>query len=104
MFAGRHGVARSPGSGRLELAESQLQADHPLTARVYVNRVWQWVMGAGLVATPDDFGHLGERPTHPELLDYLASEFVRSGWSTKKLIRRLVLSQTFRQSGYVSAD
>ena len=79
--------------------ESLLQPDHPLTARVYVNRVWQWVMGAGLVATPDDFGRLGERPTHPELLDYLATEFVRAGWSTKKLIRRLVLTQTFRQVG-----
>jgi len=102
MFAGRHGVAKSLGSGRLELANALVQADHPLTARVYVNRVWHWVMGAGLVATPDDFGRLGEKPTHPELLDYLAKEFVREGWSTKKLIRRLVLTQAFRQSGIVS--
>lgn len=102
MFAGRNDVAKSGGSGRLELAESLLQPDHPLTARVYVNRVWQWVMGEGLVATPDDFGRLGERPSHPELLDYLANELVRSGWSTKKLVRRLVLTETFRQSGQVS--
>ncbi len=102
MFAGRHDVAKSAGSGRMELAESLLRPDHPLTARVYVNRVWQWIMGTGLVATPDDFGRLGEKPSHPELLDYLANEFVREGWSTKKLIRRLVLTQTFRQSGAVS--
>jgi cytochrome c553 len=104
MFADRHVVARSVGSGRLELAESLLQADHPLTARVFVNRVWQWLMGTGLVATPNDFGRLGEKPTHPELLDYLANEFIREGWSTKKLIRRLVLTETFQQSGQVSED
>ena len=83
MFAGRNDVARSAGSGRLELAESLLQPDHPLTARVYVNRVWQWMIGAGLVATPNDFGRLGEKPTHPELLDYLANELIRGDWSTK---------------------
>ena len=104
MFAGRHKVATSTGSGRLELADSLLQADHPLTARVYSNRVWQWVMGTGIVATPDDFGRLGERPTHPELLDFLSKEFVREGWSTKALVRRLVLSQTFRQSGQVNPE
>jgi len=104
MFASRNEVAKSTGSGRLELANSLVQADHPLTARVYVNRIWHWVMGSGLVATPDDFGRLGERPTHPELLDYLAGEFVREGWSTKKLIRRLVLTQTFRQAGTVTDD
>jgi len=104
MFAGRHGVAKSTGSGRLELAESLLQPDHPLTARVYANRVWQWVMGTGIVATPDDFGRLGERPTHPELLDYLANELIREGWSTKKFVRRLVLSRTFRQAGIVSDE
>jgi len=104
MFEGRHDVAKSPGSGRLELAESLVKPDHPLTARVYVNRVWQWIMGTGLVATPDDFGRLGERPSHPELLDHLAGEFIRDGWSTKRLIRRLVLTETFRQSGMVSGD
>jgi hypothetical protein len=102
MFSGKNGVAASPGSGRMELAESLLDPEHPLTSRVYVNRVWQWVFGTGIVATPDDFGRLGERPSNPELLDWLGGEFVREGWSTKALVRRLVLSQTFRQSGLVS--
>lgn len=102
MFAGKNNVAKSRGSGRLELAESLVQTEHPLTSRVYVNRVWQWIFGAGIVDTPDDFGRLGGKPSHPELLDYLAREFMREGWSTKTLVRRLVLSQTFRQSGTVS--
>ena len=102
MFEGRNSVAKSAGSGRLELADSLTRVGHPLTARVYVNRLWQWVMGSGLVATPDDFGRLGEKPTHPELLDYLANEIVREGWSTKKLIRRMVLAETFGQAGLVS--
>ena len=89
-------------TNRLALAESLLHPEHPLTARVYVNRVWQWIFGAGLVATPDDFGRLGDKPSHPELLDWLAREFIREGWSTKKLVRRLVLSQTFRQSSLVA--
>jgi hypothetical protein len=71
---------------------------------VYVNRVWQWVFGAGLVTTPDDFGRLGDQPSHPELLDWMAREFMREGWSTKTLVRRLVLSRTFRQSGAMSLD
>jgi hypothetical protein len=87
---------------RLALAESLLAPGHPLTARVYVNRVWQWIFGTGLVATPDDFGRLGDVPSHPELLDWLAREFVREGWSTKQLVRRLVQSETFRQSGTVA--
>jgi hypothetical protein len=102
MFSGKNNVAASAGSGRLELAESLLQPEHPLTSRVYVNRVWQWVFGTGLVATPDDFGRLGDKPSNPELLDWLGREFVRERWSTKALVRRLVLSQTFRQSGLVS--
>jgi hypothetical protein len=103
MFEGRNDVAQSAGSGRLELAESLLRPDHPLTSRVYVNRVWQWVFGTGIVETPDDFGRLGGKPSHPELLDYLAREFMREGWSTKTLVRRLVLSEAFRQGGTVSA-
>lgn len=104
MFSGRHAVAGSSGSGRLELAESLLQPDHPLTARVYANRVWQWIMGKGIVATPDDFGRLGEKPSHPGLLDHLAGELVRGGWSTKKLVRRLLLTMTFRQGGTAVGD
>jgi hypothetical protein len=96
IFA-RPALAPGPSSGRRALAEFVASPENPLTARVYVNRVWHWLFGAGLVTTPDDFGHLGDRPVHPELLDWLASWFVENGWSTKKLIRLLVTSQTFRQ-------
>ncbi len=102
VFAGKHRVDGTTGSGRLELAEYLGSPQNPQTARVYVNRIWQWVFGTGLLATPSDFGKLGDRPSHPELLDWLAIQFMDDGWSTKKLIRRLVLSQTFRQSGRVS--
>lgn len=84
------------GSGRRELAETITSRDNPLTSRVMVNRVWQWVFGRGLVVTPDDFGHLGEQPTHPELLDHLAQRFMDDGWSVKQLVRSLVLSRAFR--------
>lgn len=86
------------GSGRLELAEQLASSSNPLTARVYVNRVWGRLFGRALVATPDDFGVNGARPTHPELLDHLALRFMRDGWSTKRLIRALVLSRTYRQA------
>jgi len=86
------------GSGRRELAELVASPDNPLTARVMVNRAWQHVFGRGIVATADNLGLYGERPSHPELLDYLAARFVREGWSVKKLIRLLVLSNTFQQS------
>ena len=99
VFNGKHRVNDSPHSGRLELAEYLSSRHNPQTARVYVNRVWQWVFGQGIVATPDDFGQLGDQPSHPELLDWLATEFMDNRWSTKRLVRRLVLSQTFRQSG-----
>jgi hypothetical protein len=89
---------KTSGSGRLELAESIARADNPLTARVMVNRVWQHVFGEGLVRTVDDFGQNGEKPTHPELLDYLATRFVEDGWSVKRLIRALVLTRTFQLS------
>jgi hypothetical protein len=89
-------------SGRLELALSIANDSNPLTARVYVNRVWHYLFGAGLVRTVDDFGHLGERPVHPQLLDYLAVRFMRDGWSTKRLIRTLVTSSTWRQSSVPS--
>ena len=85
-------------SGRREFAMWLTSESHPLTSRVMANRVWHHVFGAGLVRTPDNFGRLGERPTHPALLDGLAVGFVRDGWSVKRLIRRLVLTETFRQS------
>jgi len=86
------------GSGRLELADWIAHRDNPLTARVAVNRVWAHLFGEGLVATGDDFGLQGQRPTHPELLDTLAVGFMEDGWSLKRLVRRLVLSRTYRQS------
>jgi len=97
--AGRRG---GRGSGRLELAQFLVDPRHALTARVYVNRLWQWVFGTGLVRTSNDFGRLGDRPSHPHLLDYLSREFIAGGWSTKRLVRRLVLSRSFRQSGRAS--
>ena len=102
VFSNQHSVGREKGSGRLELARFLVDSQHALTARVYVNRVWQWMFGSGLVRTPNDFGRLGDYPSHPQLLDYLAREFVTNGWSTKWLIRQLVLSRTFRQSGRVT--
>ena len=101
-FAGQHEVGNAAGSGRLELARYLTSGKNPQTARVYVNRVWQWMFGTGIVATPNDFGHLGDEPSHPELLDWLARQFMQENWSTKQLVRQLVLSQTFRQSGTVS--
>jgi hypothetical protein len=77
------------------------QPDHPLTARVLVNRLWQHHFGQGLVATPNDFGLHGERPSHPELLDWLACEFVNSGWSIKHIHRLIVLSSTYQQASRV---
>lgn len=84
------------GSGRLELARAIASRDNPLTARVFVNRVWQHHFGRGLVGTPSNFGLLGERPTHPELLDYLARRFIESGWSIKRLHRLIMLSATYQ--------
>lgn len=85
-------------SGRLQLAEWLTQPDHPLTARVMVNRIWRWHFGRGLVRTVDNFGKLGERPTNQALLDWLAVEFVRSGWSMKALHRQIMLSSTYQMS------
>ena len=86
------------GSGRLELAKAIASPDNPLTARVLVNRVWMYHFGAPLVRTPGDFGVRSEPPTHPELLDWLASRFVREGWSVKKLHRWIMLSSAYGQS------
>lgn len=86
------------GSGRLDLAGWLASADNPLTARVMVNRIWLHHFGNGLVKTPNDFGTRGMAPTHPELLDWLAAEFVASGWSVKAMHRRIMLSAAYRQA------
>ncbi len=88
---------------RLGLARWLIDPANPLTARVAVNRYWQNFFGQGLVTTPEDFGVQGARPTHPELLDWLATEFVRSGWDLKWICRTIVLSATYRQSSQVDA-
>ena len=85
-------------SGRQQLADWLVSRENPLTARVYVNRVWHWLFGSGIVRTVDNFGTTGELPSHPELLDHLASRFISDGWSTKKLVRHIVLSRTYRQA------
>jgi hypothetical protein len=91
-------------SGRLELAKWLTSRQNPLTARVMVNRIWRHLFGAGLVRTMDDFGATGEAPSHPELLDYLAVKFMDGGWSVKKLIKEIVMSETYRQSSSGRSD
>jgi hypothetical protein len=83
---------------RVDLAKWVVDDQNPLTARVMVNRIWQYHFGRGIVGTPNDFGRMGERPTNPELLDYLANEFVSSGWSVKHVHRLILLSNAYRQS------
>jgi hypothetical protein len=90
------------GSGRLELAQQWIAPENPLVSRVAVNRVWHHLMGRGLAATTDDFGVLGTPPTHPELLDILAQDFIERGWSVKSLIRTICLSQTYQQDSKAS--
>ncbi len=92
----------SAGSGRLELAKWLTSPTNPLTARVMVNRIWQYHFGQGLVKTPNDFGTRGQRPTHPELLDHLATEFIRGGWSIKALHRLIMNSAVYRQRSQYS--
>lgn len=101
MLAGGKTIDDDPDkklARRKALALWLSEPDHPLTARVMVNRVWHWHFGRGIVGTPNDFGRQGEEPTHPELLDWLASEFVSQGWSLKKLHRMILLSDTYQRS------
>jgi hypothetical protein len=95
---GKKVVMPEKQSGRLELARWIASAENPLTARVIVNRLWRWHFGRGIAPTPDNFGGLGEKPTHPKLLDHLARKFVESGWSVKSMHRLMMNSATYRQS------
>jgi hypothetical protein len=88
----------SDQSGRLEFAQWLTHPQHPLTSRVMVNRIWSHLFGAGLVRSMDNFGTTGESPSHPELLDYLAVQFMQNGWSIKQIVRELTLSRTYRQA------
>lgn len=98
VLAGPNRKPFQKGSGRLELAQAIASPDNPLTARVLVNRVWLHHFGAGLVKTPSDFGLRSEPPSHPELLDYLASRFLKEAWSIKKLHRLIMLSNSYQQA------
>jgi hypothetical protein len=104
VMAGGRQPQNVQGSGRLELAEWLASPENPLTARVMVNRIWQGHFGEGIVRTPDNFGRMGERPTHPELLDYLAAEFVRSGWSVKAMHRKLMLSSAYQMASTTTPE
>lgn len=104
MSDGASSVAEIPdgASGRLQLAEWIASPDNPLPARVYANRIWHYLFGRGIVASTDNFGEMGNRPTHPELLDYLANYLIENNWSTKSLIRKIVLSNTYQMSTDIS--
>jgi cytochrome c553 len=104
FFAGETQPPIREGSGRRELARWIAAKSNPLTARVIVNRVWEWHFGEGLVRTPNNFGMRSEPPSHPKLLDWLAARFVEDGWSLKKLHRRIMVSDAYRRSSVVSRD
>ncbi|HIN53635.1 MAG TPA: DUF1549 domain-containing protein [Planctomycetes bacterium] len=103
IIEGEEAVLYSNGSGRQELAESIVHPDNPLTSRVIVNRLWLHHFGRGLVTTPSNFGILGNKPSHPKLLDWLASEFVRTEWSIKKLHHTILTSATYQQNSRYDA-
>jgi len=97
-------VGDTPGGDRLDLARRLLDPSCPLLPRVMVNRIWQHHFGEGIVRSVDDFGALGQRPTHPELLDFLAAEFVRQGWSVKKMHRLMLLSSAYQMASTSGAE
>jgi hypothetical protein len=97
-IAGDEPMPIASGSGRLELAKQINDPANPLTSRVIVNRIWHYLIGRGIVPTTDDFGVLGQRPTHPELLDHLATRFVQDGRDIKQMIRTIALSRTYQMS------
>ncbi len=99
LFGGLDRPRIKDGSGRRELADWVASRDNPLTARVIVNRMWQWHFGTGLVRTPNNFGVMSEPPSHPALLDWLTARFIEDGWSLKSLHRRIVLSEAYRRGG-----
>ena len=96
-------LPNSSRSGRLQLAQWLTRRDHPLTSRVMSNRIWRWHFGSGIVASTDNFGKLGERPSHPKLLDWLSLRFVESGWSVKQMHRLIMLTNTYQMSSKYSA-
>jgi hypothetical protein len=104
ILAGERQTPIRDGSGRLELARWLVSPGHPLTARVMVNRIWQHHFGQGIVRSPSNFGKQGDRPTHPELLDYLAKRFVESGWSIKETHRLIMLSAAYQQKSESSPE
>lgn len=104
ILAGESQKPIERGSGRLELARWIASADNPLTARVMVNRIWQWHFGEGLMRTPSNWGLLGDKPSHPELLDWLARRFVDNGWSIKAMHRLILLSNTYQMSSQITKE
>ena len=97
-------VPRGRRATRLDLARWLTDRNHPLVARVYVNRLWAMMFGRGLVSTTDDFGSQGSPPSHPQLLDYLASDFIDSGWDTKRLLKKIALTATYQRTSVASKE
>lgn len=104
ILAGYEQTPITKGSGRMELAKWMADPKNPLVARVMVNRIWQWHFGEGIVRTPSNFGLLGEKPTHPELLDWLAQRFIDDGWSMKKMHKRIMMSNAYQMSSQITKE
>ncbi len=99
-----HPLKAEGAPNRLTLAQWIVDSDNPLTARVFVNRTWETLFGRGIVLTSEEFGSQGELPTHQELLDWLAADFVENGWNTKALIKKIVMSATYQQSSQTTPE